>query len=181
MRRLERELGHELFDRSARTVRLTAVGAAVLPHARTAVAAVAGLRTAVDELTGLLGGRLAVGSLVACAVGLPDLLAGFHRAHPDVGTGLRTCLDEACTAAGFRPSIAFEAGDPNVLADLAARGLGPAVLPESLARGRTDLHSVAIQPQLRGRVALAWRADGPSSPAARAFLAAARAALVDAE
>ena len=32
IRKLERELGHELLDRSSRTVRLTEVGAAVLPH-----------------------------------------------------------------------------------------------------------------------------------------------------
>ncbi|NBH06364.1 LysR family transcriptional regulator, partial [Amycolatopsis sp. SID8362] len=33
VRRLERELGQELLDRSGRTVRLTDVGAAALPHA----------------------------------------------------------------------------------------------------------------------------------------------------
>jgi len=49
IRRLERELGHALLDRSGRTVRLTAVGAAVLPYARAALDAVAGARLAVDE------------------------------------------------------------------------------------------------------------------------------------
>jgi hypothetical protein len=34
IRRLERELGQELLDRSGRSVRLTEVGVAVLPYAR---------------------------------------------------------------------------------------------------------------------------------------------------
>ena len=72
IRRLERELGHELFDRSGRTVRLTAVGEAVLPHARAALEAVAGARTAVDELSGLLGGRLAIGESEKSSSSTPE-------------------------------------------------------------------------------------------------------------
>jgi DNA-binding transcriptional LysR family regulator len=97
------------------------------------------------------------------------------------GTGLRTCLDEACATAGFQPHIAFEAGDPQMLARLAARGLGLAVLPESVADAHPDdLHPIAItRPALRGRLALAWRAGGPTSPAARALISHARAGLPD--
>jgi DNA-binding transcriptional LysR family regulator len=40
IRRLERELGHDLLDRSGRTVTLTDVGAAVLPLARAALQSV---------------------------------------------------------------------------------------------------------------------------------------------
>ncbi|HEX6445096.1 MAG TPA: LysR family transcriptional regulator, partial [Streptosporangiales bacterium] len=54
VRRLERELGQELLDRSGRTVRLTEVGEAVLPYARAALSAVDGARRAVDELSGLV-------------------------------------------------------------------------------------------------------------------------------
>jgi DNA-binding transcriptional LysR family regulator len=88
------------------------------------------------------------------------------------GTGIRSLIDEACAAAGFRPRIAFEAGDPNVLAQLASRGLGVAVLPESLADFyREELHAIAItRPGLRGRLELAWRAEGTISPAARALI-----------
>ncbi|OLT24331.1 LysR family transcriptional regulator, partial [Actinomadura sp. CNU-125] len=49
------------------------------------------------------------------------------------GTGLRALLDRACAAAGLRPRVAFEAGEPPVLAELAARGLGVAVVPASAA------------------------------------------------
>ncbi|WP_433241673.1 LysR family transcriptional regulator [Actinomadura nitritigenes] len=257
IRQLERELGQPLLDRSGRTVRLTEVGAAVLPYARAALAAVEGAKLSVDELTGLLRGHVTIGTIDWIAsLDLPGLLAGFHRDHPNVeitvvqdesaslaeallagrtdlaflslgaepppgiavqpvieqdlfaamsrdhplagrssitlrtlaeqdlvslpkGTGLRTVLDEACAAAGLRPRIAFEAGEPPVLAQLAAHGLGVAVLPESATAIRADeLASMPIvRPRLRGRIALAWRAEGPRGPAARALIARARAAL----
>lgn len=91
-----------------------------------------------------------------------------------VGTGIRRRLEEAFTAAGLMPRIAFEASTPQELADLAARGLGVAVVPQSLARNRADLHAVSITPQLRGRLVLAWRASGPVSPAARVLIGMAR-------
>src|SRR4051794_16846906 len=84
IRQLERELGQPLLDRSGRAVRLTDVGAAVLPHARAALGAVASARLTVDELTGLLRGRVSVGMLTACALGVPDMLADFHERHPAV-------------------------------------------------------------------------------------------------
>lgn len=257
IRQLERELGQALLDRSGRAVRLTEVGAAVLPYARAALAAVDGARLAVDELTELLRGRVAVGMVTSLgSFDLPGLLAAFHDEHPGVeitlteansdhlvdalrtgqldaaviglaaadppgvgiqvltderivvavshhhelaaaeivtldglrdrplislpqGTGLRARLDQACAAAGFRPHIAFEAGDPLLLAQFAARGLGLAVLPESVAAARPAvLRSLPItKPELRGRLALAWRAEGPTSPAARALISHARGAL----
>jgi hypothetical protein len=73
IRRLERELGQELLDRSGRSVRLTEAGAAVLPYARAALSAVAGARLAVDELTGLVRGRVAVGTVTSHYVDLPGL------------------------------------------------------------------------------------------------------------
>src|SRR5882757_10408081 len=89
IRRLERELGHELLDRSGRTVRVTEVGRSVLPHARAALAAVASARTAVDDLAGLVRGHVAVGMVTACAsLDLTDLLAGFNRLHPGVEISL---------------------------------------------------------------------------------------------
>lgn len=96
------------------------------------------------------------------------------------GTGLRGVLERACAEAGFRPRIAFEAAAPPVLAQLAARGLGVAVVPALPAeaasvRGLRTLR--IIEPRLRGRVALAWRTAGFSSPAAEALLGRLRTAL----
>lgn len=253
IRQLEHELGQPLFDRTGRTVRLTEAGAAMLPYARAALEAVAGARFAVDELIGLVRGRVAVGMLTACSiVALFDLLESFHQRYPAIdltlseansdhliealqsgkldmalvalaavpppgiaslviidepfvaavlhndplaasatiplealqeralislpqGTGQRASLDTACAAAGLHPRIAFEASSPNVLAQLAARGLGVAILPESIARAHPELHSLAIaHPGLRGTIELAWRAEGPISPATRALIHHAR-------
>jgi DNA-binding transcriptional LysR family regulator len=89
-----------------------------------------------------------------------------------VGSGMRSVLDEACTAAGVRPRIGLEATNPQMLAQLAARGLGVAIVPESTALEHADqLHALKIvRPALRGRLAMAWRADGHQSTAARALI-----------
>lgn len=96
-----------------------------------------------------------------------------------VGTGLRSALDDACASAGFAPQIAFEASSLMMVAALAVRGLGSAILPESVATGEAfDLYPLAIvRPQIRSRLALAWRSDGPASPAARALVTHARTAM----
>jgi DNA-binding transcriptional LysR family regulator len=257
IRQLEGELGHQLLDRSGRATALTEVGQAVLPFARAALGAVAGARLAVDELSGLLRGHVAVGMVSQSAsLDIPDLLAGFHRHHPAIeitlaetssdhltdgvrsgtydlafiglgpeapgglalqvvtdepivaavaadsdlsgigsatlaeiadqalislpaGTGLRACVDAAYVSAGLRPRVAFEASDPRMLARLAARGLGLAFLPASAVRAHGDgLHVITVSdPPMRGRLALTWRAEDPVSPAARALIAYARAAL----
>lgn len=93
------------------------------------------------------------------------------------GAGIRKLLDDACTAAGFAARVALEASDPSVVAQLAAAGLGIAVLPESIIRAfPRALHGLALADvELRGQVVLAWRADGPRSPATRALIALARA------
>ncbi|GAA2428138.1 LysR family transcriptional regulator [Streptomyces macrosporus] len=95
------------------------------------------------------------------------------------GTGLRGVLDRAFAEAGARPRVGFEAAAPHVLAELAARGLGVAVLPAASAAEHTDRLRVLeiVRPRLRGRIALAWRTDGPAAPAARAFLDRLRKAL----
>jgi DNA-binding transcriptional LysR family regulator len=89
-----------------------------------------------------------------------------------VGSGLRRVLDEVCTAAGVRPRIGLEATNPQMLAQLAGRGLGVAIVPESTARAHADLvHALRIvRPELRGRLAMAWRAGGHRSTAAQALI-----------
>src|SRR3954468_10215351 len=87
IRRLERELGEELLDRSGRTVRLTEVGAAVLPYARAALGAVSGARDVVTEFTGLVRGHVTAGMVASMsphAVDPPGLLGGFSRLQPAV-------------------------------------------------------------------------------------------------
>ncbi|GGY01194.1 LysR family transcriptional regulator [Streptomyces hiroshimensis] len=273
VRRLEKELGQPLLDRSGRSVTLTEAGRAVLPHARAALAAADAVRQTVDEYAGLLRGRVTLGVVSGAtshAFDVASLLADFHDAHPAVeialtedtsermqaallageldiallgpteetpppgvsfrmvidtplaaavasgdpllapggtrpapapadrtsvhladlrdrpliclprGTGVRAALERACAQAGFRPRVAFEAAAPHVLAQLAARGLGIAVLPAGEDGPAPDGHLRMLQivrPGIRGRIALAWRSTGPVSPAARALLDRLREAL----
>jgi DNA-binding transcriptional LysR family regulator len=93
------------------------------------------------------------------------------------GAGIRHQFDAACAIAGITPRIAFEASTPLALAELAERGLGIAIVPASVPRGRDGLHALAIVPELRGRLVLAWRSGGPMSPAARVLVDKARRLL----
>ncbi|WP_380277752.1 LysR family transcriptional regulator [Kitasatospora purpeofusca] len=96
------------------------------------------------------------------------------------GTGVRAAFERGCAQAGFRPRVAFEAAAPHVLAKLAARGLGVAVLPggEDEPGVEGQLRTLRIvEPEIRARIALAWRATGPVSPAARVLVDRLREAL----
>ena len=90
IQKLERELGQPLLDRSKRTVRLTAAGEAVLPYAKAALAAVVDVSRSVAELTQLVSGTVAIGTVTAHNVDIPGLLADFHASHPGVEITLST-------------------------------------------------------------------------------------------
>src|ERR1035437_10541963 len=68
IRQLERELGATLIDRSGRAATVTTAGAAALDPARAALACVDAVRKAVDEVTGLIRGRLTVGMINGCTI-----------------------------------------------------------------------------------------------------------------
>jgi DNA-binding transcriptional LysR family regulator len=87
--RLERELGAPLIDRSGRTATLTAAGAAVLDHARQALASADAVRQTVAQINGLLRGRLSLGMVTGCEISpLFDAVSAFASAHPGVELGL---------------------------------------------------------------------------------------------
>ncbi|MEV0947221.1 LysR family transcriptional regulator [Rhodococcus sp. NPDC049939] len=86
------------------------------------------------------------------------------------GTGVRTVFDRACGVAGIVPNIALQASAPAAVADLAARGLGVAILSESMFSDIEDRLSVlAIDdvgiPAVLG---LVWKR--PEGPALRELL-----------
>jgi DNA-binding transcriptional LysR family regulator len=248
IRQLERELGTELFDRSARTVTLTVAGRAALDYARAALTAAGAVGQAVGEVTDLIRGRLTVGMVIGCTLTpLFDALAAFHGAHPGVelllledgsdrlvdgvrsgtvdlalvgtasatpdglesltviserivaavpaghplagrervtlrdlmshpivcmpaGTGLRAVFDQACATQNLRPTIALQASAPDAIADLAVRGLGVAVLSESMAAGRRDrlVARTVDDVETPALLALVWR--GAHNPAVRELL-----------
>jgi len=90
IRRLEAELGTELFARTSRTVVPTEAGEAVAARARRVLAEVDGVREEVDDLQGLVKGRVTIGALLpAGAVDVPALLARFSHAHPGVDVSIQ--------------------------------------------------------------------------------------------
>jgi DNA-binding transcriptional LysR family regulator len=255
VRKLERELGHPLLDRSGHRVRPTPVGVEVVAAARAALDAVAGVRRVVDDLDGLLRGTVRAGMvgsgpfldvpgvvadfsathphvvcslveqgsgalveglragrldvalvgaasplpedlagrtvseeplvvavppdhpLAGAAVARPADLAGRDLVLPAEGSALRDAVALACAAVSPAPRVTCSASDPTVLARLAARGLGLAVLPGSVSALRTEgLATVPFEAEgVRSRLVLAWP-SGAASPAAAAL----REALLDA-
>jgi DNA-binding transcriptional LysR family regulator len=213
----------------------------------------------VDEVTGLLSGRLTVGMVTACTItALFDALATFHRAHPGVaitllednsaalaehvrsgaidvaligaaaapppglasfpivserlvaavprdhhfsertrltlsdltgcplicmpeGTGIRTVFDQICAARGVRLDVALEASAPNAVADLAARGLGVAILSETIAAAHADQLRAAVidDIEILAQLALVWKPT--PSPAAAEFLTHSRRVFAPAQ
>jgi DNA-binding transcriptional LysR family regulator len=89
VQKLERELGLQLIDRSARTIRLTPAGSRIVPYARAAVAAFEDVTGAANDLRGLVVGSLRLGTVTGLAwPPLLDALAVMHQAHPGVEIGL---------------------------------------------------------------------------------------------
>lgn len=91
------------------------------------------------------------------------------------GTGVRAALDAACADVGFTPRIVLEASALPMVAQLAERGLGVAILPASAAPDGA-LRALPIgEPQPRSRLELAWNPAAAHSPAARALVEHTRA------
>ncbi|WJR32110.1 LysR family transcriptional regulator [Mycobacteroides immunogenum] len=99
IRRLERELGNELFDRSSRVLRLTRFGKAVLPLAGAVLRAVDEIRSAADAMVGVLAGKLTIGTVAHSLPLLADALAVFRKAHPAVAVMVTEGSSDRLTAA----------------------------------------------------------------------------------
>lgn len=85
VRALERELGVALFERTSRSVRLTADGGRLLPHARAALAAVASAIRELREQAESPSGPLWFGVTPTVAAHLlPARLASFRDSYPRV-------------------------------------------------------------------------------------------------
>jgi DNA-binding transcriptional LysR family regulator len=99
-------------------------------------------------------------------------------AHPIVcmprGTGIRTVFDQACAAQAIRPRIALQASAAGAIVDLAIRGLGVAILSESMAANyRDQVNARTIDDvEIPALLALVWTTT--KSPALRELLHHAR-------
>ncbi|GGX76251.1 LysR family transcriptional regulator [Streptomyces fructofermentans] len=164
-------------DNSERLVEAVRAGGLDLALVGTADAVPDGL----DRLT-IVSERL----VAAVPAGHP--LAGRRRitlddvvAHPvvcmPVGTGLRTVFDRACAARGVRASIPLEAGAADAVAGLAVRGLGVAVLSESMAAGHAERLTARtiVDVEAPALLALVWRSA--HNPALREVLVHCREAF----
>ena len=93
IRKLERELGVQLFARNSRSVSLTAAGAAMLEEARRALSQAEAARRAARDAQGQALGRLRIGYLPdAVPPAVPRLLRRFSAAAPGITTSLQTGL-----------------------------------------------------------------------------------------
>jgi len=167
IRRLERELGLDLFDRTTRTVAITAAGKAFLPHARAMIAAERSGLEAMDGFRADAAGALRVGTNVGLGSRLDRLLAAMADASPgitvelvsaDPVTRLRRVRDGDLDAALIRGASAAEGLDfipiwtdrlvvalpaDHALAELPAVPLASlAELPLRIASRRRNAHLV---------------------------------------
>jgi LysR family transcriptional regulator, transcription activator of glutamate synthase operon len=251
VKRLERELGAELLARTTRRVELTGAGQVALTRATRILSEVDALTSELDEISGLLRGRLVVGGMLpAGGIDLPALLLRFKELHPGVdvqlqegtaaemverlrgdeidvaiamlepdevpdflgcrrlgeerlvlamapgdplarrrrigiaelegrpfvsfrpGAAVRRVVDEALAEAGVAPQPAFETNDLSMMRAVVGRGLGVAVLPETVAAwGGPGLVWRPLAPVMRRSVAFLWRRARRQPPPAAAFIA----------
>jgi len=252
VRRMEAELGVELLSRTSRRVGVTAAGQVVLAHARRVLQEVDGLQAELEELTGMVRGKLSIGAMWPTGTyDFPGVLGAFHERHPGVeihvvedtadallallradeldcafasvdpegvdddltavllyeeslvvacaeghpfagrdhvtyaelagealiayreGSALRRRLERAMAAEGLVPRNALICTEMAAVRALASRGLGVAVLPDSIAAipGPPVVTRQLGRAPLTWPVALTWRAARRQPPAAKAFLA----------
>ena len=124
IRRLEAELGTELFERTSRRVVPTEAGEAVAARARRVLAEVDGVRGELDELRGLVRGRVAIGALLpAGGIEVTTLLAQLPRT--------RSAGSRSGCARGRRPTCwtLLEADELDVAFSLVAGELPERIEP----------------------------------------------------
>jgi DNA-binding transcriptional LysR family regulator len=111
IRRLEHNLGVELFDREGPGVRLTMAGAALLPHAEAVVAEWQRAEATVEGVRSAARATLVVGMSTSPGRGglLPTIRSRFNNQHPEVTLTLRQVGWDDPTAglADGRSDVAF--------------------------------------------------------------------------
>jgi LysR family positive regulator for ilvC len=91
VQRIESELGHPLFERDNRSVKLTAQGEALAHYASDALSEWDALRERLQKGRDKVSGTISVfASVTACQSFLPRLLTRFRDAYPDVQLRLET-------------------------------------------------------------------------------------------
>jgi len=120
IRRLEKELGIEVFRRTSRSVELTAEGRVILGYAQRVLSEVDGMHSELEEITGLLAGQLRIGGVYPTGpYDLFGMLAEFRAAHPGVAVHMTEDTQDGVLAALRADELdcAFTALDPDALGD----------------------------------------------------------------
>jgi DNA-binding transcriptional LysR family regulator len=147
MKQLEADFSVPLFARHSRGVRLTPAGSRLLVYAERMQALAAEARAAVSDV-GVVRGILRIGSMeTTAAVRLPELLARFYRAYPEVQIEVRTgptaeLLEHVLAHRLDGALVAGPIHHPDLLTRLAFReelvlvtALGSTTMSERLAQG----------------------------------------------
>ena len=93
------------------------------------------------------------------------------------GSHTRGIIDAAFTRLGIRPAVALESGNPQVLRQMVAMGLGWSVLPPAIAEGGAEVAGLRRSSLLAERpLCVVRRRASPPDPRADAFLRLAIAA-----
>ena len=91
IQRLERDVGHALFERDNRSVQLTAQGLRFQQFASKVLDEREQLEQALTQKTEQLSGSISIfATVTACQSFLPDLLSRFRRTYPDIHVRLET-------------------------------------------------------------------------------------------
>jgi DNA-binding transcriptional LysR family regulator len=120
IRRLEQELGVEVFRRSSRSVELTAEGGVILEYAHRVLREVDGLHSELGELTGLVRGEVRIGGMYPTGpYDLAEMLAEFRLRHPGVAINMveDTQDDLLARLQADELDCAFTAVEPDTLGD----------------------------------------------------------------
>lgn len=113
--RLEAQVGARLFERTTRSVSLTAAGQAFAQYAEDILQQTQRAIQTVQDITALRHGQVSVAALPSLTAGLvPELFARFHARHP----GVRLAVTETLSSVAFeqvregRVDFALTAANP---------------------------------------------------------------------
>ena len=118
IRRLEAELGIEIFRRNSRSVELTEEGEVILAQAHRVLAEVDDLHNQLEELTGLLRGTVRIGGTYPFGpYDLYGVLAEFRGMHPGVSIHMVEDTQEEMLAMVREDELdcAFASVDPDAI------------------------------------------------------------------
>ena len=88
----------------------------------------------------------------------------------NTGFALRTIIDEFCHKNKIKPLVSVESNSLNVIIEFIQAGTLSTILRYTIVRSQSGINSINLSPQLPTKaITLAYRNDGYTSPACKAF------------